>query len=111
MFHIDKFIQDFIIERNGALIYKLISHLKLNPRKAAVKLPCSSFGPNLFKNVVLINKKTSEKQCGQERVTFQFHLDVIFKFKLLADKLSKKFFWLMISIYEICKSYRAKSFA
>ena len=110
MFHIDKFIQDFIIERRGALIYKLTSHLNLNPRMAAVKLPCSSFGPNLFKNVTLINTKTSKKQRGQERMTFQCDLDVIFKFKMLADKLSKKFFWLMISIYEICKSY-AKRFA
>ena len=50
MFYIDKFIQDFIIERSGALIYKLISHLNLNPRMVAGKLTCSSFGPNLFEN-------------------------------------------------------------
>ena len=76
---------------------------------AAVKLPYGSFRPNLFKNVILINTKTSKKQRGQERMTFRCHLDVIFKFKML-DKLSKEFFWLIISIYEICKSY-AKSFA
>ena len=46
---------------------------------------------------------------ARKNMTFRCHLDVIFKFKML-DKLSKKFFWLMISIYEICKSY-AKSFA
>ena len=46
---------------------------------------------------------------ARKNMTIQCHLDVIFKFKML-DKLSKKFFWLMISIYEICKSY-AKSFA
>lgn len=111
MFYInfDKFIQDFIIERRGAGIYNLISHLNLNPRMAAVKLPYGSFRPNLFKNVILINTKTSKKQRGQERMTFRCHLDVIFKFKML-DKLSKEFFWLIISIYEICKSY-AKSFA
>ena len=46
---------------------------------------------------------------ARKNMTFRCHLDVIFKFKML-DKLSKKFFWLMISIYEICKSY-AKRFA
>ena len=54
--------------------------------------------------------KTSKKQRGQERTTVRCHLDATFKFKMLADKLSKKFFWLVISIYEICKSH-AKSFA
>ena len=41
---------------------------------------------------------------ARKNMTFWCHLDVIFMFKML-DKLSKKFFWLMISIYEICKSY------
>ena len=54
--------------------------------------------------------KTSKKQHGQERTTVRCHLDASFKFKMVADKQSKKFLWLMISIYEICKSH-AKSFA
>ena len=38
-------------------------------------------------------------------MTFQCHLDAISKFKMLADKLSKRFFLAMISIHEICKSH------
>ena len=34
--------------------------------------------------------KTSKKLRGQERTKFRSHLDGIFKFKMLADKLSKK---------------------
>ena len=45
---------------------------------------------------------------GQERKMFRCHLDTIFKFKLLADKLSKMFFGLMISIYEIINKSHAK---
>ena len=71
-------------------------------------IPCPRF---LFVcNVCLMFTKTSKKQRGRERTTVRCHLDAIFKFKMLADKRSKKFFWLMISIYEICKSH-AKSFA
>ena len=58
----------------------------------------------------LMFTKTSKKQRWQERTTVRCHLDAIFKFKILADRRSKKFFWPMISIYEICKSH-AKSFA
>ena len=47
---------------------------------------------------------------GEKKTTFGCHLDTIFKFKMLTGKLSKKFFWLMISIYEICKSH-VKCFA
>jgi len=71
-------------------------------------IPCPRF---LFVfNVCLMFTKTSKKQRGQERTTVRCLLDAIFKFKMVADKQSKKFFWLMISIYEICKSH-AKSFA
>ena len=50
-----------------------------------------------------------QKQRGQERRTFWCHLDNTFKFKMLADKLSKTFFWLMIGIYEKCKSQAESS--
>ena len=75
-------------------------------------VPCDSLPsiPIFFCNVCLVFTKTSKKQLGQERTTVRCHLDAIFKFKILADRRSKKFFWLMISIYEICKSH-AKSFA
>ena len=33
--------------------------------------------------------KQVKEQRGQERTTFRCHLDVIFKFKMLADKLSR----------------------
>ena len=71
-------------------------------------IPCPRF--LFFCNVCLLFTKTSKKQRGQERTTVRCHLDAIFKFKMLAERRSKKFFWLMISIYEICKSH-AKSFA
>lgn len=34
---------------------------------------------------------------------FRCHLDAIFNFKMIADKLTKHFFWLIISIYKISK--------
>ena len=70
-------------------------------------IPCPRFP--FVCNVCLMFTKTSKKQRGQERTTVRCHLDAIVKFKMLADKRSKKFFWLLISIYEICKGH-AKSF-
>ena len=49
----------------------------------------------------LMFTKTSKKQRWQERTTVRCHLDAIFKFKMLADRRSKKFFWPMISIKKI----------
>ena len=64
---------------------------------------------NLHKNNEIYEYKYTK--CGQGRKMFRCHLDTIFKFKLLADKLSKMFFSLMISIYENNKQSHAKSFA
>ena len=63
---------------------------------------------NLQKNNEIYEYKYTK--CGQERTTFQCHLDAIFKFKLLANKLSKMVFWLMISIYENNKQKSCKKF-
>ena len=58
----------------------------------------------------LVIQKQVKNNAGKKKKKFGCHLDAIFKFKMLAGKLSKQFFWLMISIYEIRKSH-AKSFA
>ena len=63
---------------------------------------------NLQKNNKIYQYKYTK--CGQERKMFRCHLATIFKFKLLADKLSKMFLWLMISIYENNKQKSRKKF-
>ena len=49
-------------------------------------------------------QKQVKKQRGEERTTVRCHFDAIFKFKMLADKRSKKFFGWWLAYMKYAKS-------